>query len=85
MAVFRSTERLNLRSYKEADLDTVLDLWNEVDVQQNTATDHVVPRGPKFKETIKGWVCYHPHFIVPLCHVSYPLLFSPSIPSTIPS
>ena len=59
MALFRSTERLNLRSYKEADLDTVLDMWNELDVQRATATDHVVPRGPKFKETIKGWVCVH--------------------------
>ncbi|KAK7681559.1 hypothetical protein QCA50_015291 [Cerrena zonata] len=56
MALFRSTERLNLRSYKESDLDTIQDLWNELEVQQNTAMDHVVPRGPKFKETIKGWL-----------------------------
>ncbi|CAL1712835.1 unnamed protein product [Somion occarium] len=54
--MFYSTERLNLRSYKESDLERILELWNELDVQQNTSTEHVVPRGPKFKDTVKGWL-----------------------------
>lgn len=68
--MFYSTERLNLRSYKESDLERILELWNELDVQQNTSTEHVVPRGPKFKDTVKGWVS-HPFIL--LCHLNQSL------------
>jgi len=50
------TERLNLRTYRENDLDEIQNLWNDPLVQKSTAIDHVVPRTPKFKETVRGWL-----------------------------
>ncbi|KAH8104693.1 acyl-CoA N-acyltransferase [Cristinia sonorae] len=51
-----TTERLRLRPYVEADLDRIHALWNEPDVQTGAGGNFVAPRGPKWKETYRGWL-----------------------------
>lgn len=50
------TDRLTLRTYRESDLDDIQALWNDPLAQKTQSIDHVVPRGPKFKQTIQGWL-----------------------------
>lgn len=47
------TKRLILRAVEESDYDRMMQLWNDRDVQKSITHDWVVPRGPKFKETVK--------------------------------
>ena len=52
------TARLELRAFKDdgKDMDFMMDLSNDLKVQQMTWKEFVVPRGPKFKDTVTGWV-----------------------------
>lgn len=56
------TARLELRAFKDdgKDLEFMMELSNDLKVQQMTWKEFVVPRGPKFKETINGWVIRSP-------------------------
>lgn len=54
-----ATSRLLIRAYesnKSCDLDFMMQLSNNLEVQKMAWVEHIVPRGPKFKETIEGWV-----------------------------
>ncbi|KAL4246629.1 Acyl-CoA N-acyltransferase [Abortiporus biennis] len=50
-----TTERLILRAYREEDVDETLKMWNDLTIQQLTAIDHVVPRGPNQKQEVRSW------------------------------
>lgn len=55
-----TTERLVLRPWRESDLDEMHAMWNEVGVQLGAGAGHVVPRGLKWRETYRRWVCTTP-------------------------
>ena len=52
------TARLELRAFNDdrKDMEFMMDLSNDLKVQQMTWKEFVVPRGPKFKDTVAGWV-----------------------------
>ncbi|KAI0789763.1 acyl-CoA N-acyltransferase [Abortiporus biennis] len=54
-ATMFTTERLILRAYREEDVDETLKMWNDLTIQQLTAIDHVVPRGPNQKQEVRSW------------------------------
>jgi len=47
-----TTDHLILRAVQQYDVDNMLALWNDQDIQKSITLDWVLPRGPKFKETI---------------------------------
>lgn len=51
-----NTERLILRPFKEDDLDDMLQLWNDAPVQRGLTNAGVVPRPPKYKDKLQGFV-----------------------------
>ncbi|KAI0087836.1 hypothetical protein BDY19DRAFT_1010758 [Irpex rosettiformis] len=54
----KSAARLELRAFRDdgKDMDFMMELSNDLKVQQMTWNEFVVPRGPKFKDTISGWI-----------------------------
>jgi RimJ/RimL family protein N-acetyltransferase len=51
---FATTERLNLRGYRESDLSLLLYLWNDPRVQRTGTHEYNVPRSHKWAEHVIG-------------------------------
>lgn len=64
------TARLELRAFRDdgKDMEFMMDLSNDLKVQQMTWKGFVVPRGPKFKETVTGWVTRTFMIVMPLLY-----------------
>jgi RimJ/RimL family protein N-acetyltransferase len=50
------TDRLILRPFRIGDLEDMLHLWNDPLVQRCLTSSGVIPRAPKFKDKISGFV-----------------------------
>ncbi|KAK7056749.1 hypothetical protein VNI00_002466 [Paramarasmius palmivorus] len=51
-----STERLTLRAFQDSDIDHLLKLFNNASVMVTSSGDYLVPRGPKYRETLEKMV-----------------------------